>query len=231
MNETPTPTPPPAPRPEPADGGTLAALLRRPGAAPPLPRLAVVTLVGAALYGLAAGFFAGGAQVVVAALKAPLVVAAALALCTPSFVVFHLVAGEARTAAELARTVAAFGAVAALFLAALTPIGWLFSVTSRSLAFVALFHLALWGLALAFGLRHLFAALRRPAARAVSLLWSVLFWFVAVQLATYLGPILVREPTERLFPLQRGSFVERFEETFRWDSRQGEKEAAPRGQG
>jgi len=197
---------------------SLAHLLRSPQEPPSAVRLALAALAGAGCYGLAAGFFEGGTEVLVAALKAPLIVAAAVLLCLPSFVVFHLLGGEQRSVASLARQAAAFAAVAALLLAALTPIGWLFSVTSRSLGFVVLFHLVVWGVALGFGLRHLFAALPAAGSRSVSVVWSILFWFVSVQLCVYLGPVLTHQPGEALFPLQRGSFIVRLNEVERYDA-------------
>jgi len=196
----------------------LASLLRRPDEPPPAGRLAVATLAGAACYGLAAGFFQGGAEMLVSALKVPLIVAAAALLCLPSFVVFHLLSGSERTVAALARTVVAFAAVAALFLAALTPIGWLFSVTSRSLSFLVVFHLVIWGVALGFGLRHLFAALPGAPSRGISVLWSILFWLVSVQLCVYLGPVLARQPGAALFPLQRASVLVRLNDVEKYDA-------------
>jgi hypothetical protein len=42
----------------------------------------------------------------------------------------------------------------ALVLAGLLPIGWLFSESTRSMTFVVWLHLALWGIAVAFGARN-----------------------------------------------------------------------------
>jgi hypothetical protein len=196
--------------------------LRRPQAPPSAGRLALATLAGAACYGLAAGFFQGGVDVLVAALKAPLIVATAVLLCLPSFVVFHLLGGDEQSVASLARQVVAFAAVAALLLAALTPVGWLFSVTSRSLGFAVLFHLVVWGVALGFGLRHLFAALPAAGSRSVSVVWSILFWFVSVQLCVYLGPVLTHRAGEPLFPLERASIATRLEDLSAFDRQRRE---------
>jgi hypothetical protein len=73
--------------------------------------------------------------------------------------------------------------------------------------------------ALCFGLRHLFAALAKSGSRGVSLLWSILFWFVAAQLAAYLGPMLVHTPGEPLFPFEKGSFMSRAGDADRYDIR------------
>src|SRR5882672_1595404 len=47
-------------------------------------RLLAAALVCCALYGAAAGFFQGGSQILLAALKVPLIVALSLLLCAPS---------------------------------------------------------------------------------------------------------------------------------------------------
>ncbi|HMB53190.1 MAG TPA: hypothetical protein VKU40_07735 [Thermoanaerobaculia bacterium] len=215
----PRPEPPPEEAREPGWTAPIVTLLRHPGAVPPAGRLLALVVAGCALYGLAAGCFQGGEQVLWSALKAPLVVIVALLLCIPSFVVFHLIAGNRASTRELARSVVAFAAVTALLLAALAPIGWLFSAASASLFFVVFFHLAIWGVALGFGLRHLYAANAQKEARGVSFLWSVLFWFVAVQLASYLGPMLVHEPGTPHFPFEKGSFVERIGDAADHDDR------------
>jgi hypothetical protein len=86
-------------------------------------------------------------------------------------------------------------------------VAWLFSLTSRYLGALGFFHLVIWGIALVFGLRHLFAALPRVASRWAAFWWVAIFWLVSVQLFAYLGPVLYRGPEEALFPLERGSFL------------------------
>src|SRR6185295_4686662 len=62
------------------------------------------SLVCCALYGAGSGFFAGGAQIGIAAVKAPLIVAWSALLCLPSLYVFGLLAGAALTRARFAVT-------------------------------------------------------------------------------------------------------------------------------
>ena len=59
-------------------------------------RLLLGAGVLAAFYGASAGFFQGGAQIGVAALKAPLIVLGSLLLCAPSLYVFSALAGVRR---------------------------------------------------------------------------------------------------------------------------------------
>jgi len=161
-------------------------------------------------YGAVAGFFQGGSQIAVAALKAPLIVFCGLLLCLPSLVVFATLAGVKQPWREFGRVAAGLAATLGVILVSLGPIAWLFSVTSRSLAFMVLFHLATWGVALLFALRGLARMLAVPAARRLAVGWTVLLWLVVVQLATFLGPVLERNEGEAVFALEKGSFLERF---------------------
>jgi hypothetical protein len=224
---TPAPDHPSHPSTPPADdrpASVFALILARPAVlaearlsrrAPWL--LLAAGLAGCALYGALAGFFAGGVQIAVAALKVPLIVALALALCLPSFAVFHLLAGGELGAGGLVRAASGFVATVGLLLAALGPLAWLFSISSRWLATAVLCHLVAFGVALGFALRFLRAMAGGGAPRAAAVVWSLLFWLTAVQLAAYLGPVLVAEPAGELFPLDRGSFLGRFGEILDYD--------------
>src|SRR6476646_524033 len=134
---------------------TLDELLRKPTAGlerakPGTPTAAWAARVSAgalaccALYGAASGFFAGGGQIAIAAVKAPLIVAWSALLCVPSLYVFGLLSGASLTRERFVVTVSGFVGMLALVLAGLLPIEWLFSVSTRSLAFVVWMHLALW---------------------------------------------------------------------------------------
>jgi hypothetical protein len=120
---------------------------------------ALALLGGAALYGAGAGFFAGGWQVLVAAL---------------------------------------------------VPIGWLFSVSSRSAGFLAFAHTVAWTVVALLGLRYLRVVLSPARGRAASVLWMVLLWMVALQLASWLGPVVHREAGQPAWELRRGFFVARW---------------------
>lgn len=188
--------------------GSLGALLRRPDRLPPAGRALGAAGICFLVYGGLSGFFQGGGQIFWAALKSPLIAAAALLLCLPSFLVFQLVAGVERPTGELLRAAAGFVAVLGLLLVALGPVAWLFAVTSRSLGFMTFFHLVVWGGALLFGLRYLRAA--TGSSPLAVLLWLLVFWLVSLQLTAYLGPVLVRRGGEPLFELRRESFLARF---------------------
>jgi hypothetical protein len=172
-------------------------------------RLAALALGGLVLHGGVAGLFAGDGQALVAAAKAPLVVAFALALCLPSLAVSTALAGARWTARRLAAAALAFAAGLALLLVTLLPISWLFTVSSRHLTSLVVLHVLAWIVALGFAQRALRSFVPAGARLALAL-WTWLFLAVSLQSATYLQPILWREPGAALFPRPRQFFLEHF---------------------
>lgn len=184
------------------------------GARAPLDSRQLAALAGFAAtclvaYGAVAGLFAGGDQMMVSAFKAPLVVGFALALTAPSLAVLTGLAGVAWSARRLLSALLAYAAGLALLLLTLLPVVWLFSVSSRNLASLVVLHVAVWSAAIGFSGR----ALRRFTggyARGPLALWAWLLLFVSLQAATFLQPVLFREPGAALFPRPRQLFLEHF---------------------
>jgi hypothetical protein len=200
--------------------GSLDELLRKPTAGferaragAPIGAWAFRVLAGAAgccvLYGAAGGFFAGGAQIGIAAVKAPIILAWSTLLCLPSLYIFGLLAGASLTKARFIVTLIGFVGMLALVLVGLLPIEWLFSVSSSSLAFVVWLHLALWGIAIVFGARFLRAALPEMPTSAV-VLWLALFCVVCFQVTTFLRPTLWREPNAPMVERGKLFFLDHF---------------------
>lgn len=172
-------------------------------------------LLCAALYGAAAGFFQGGWQILVAALKVPLILGFTLLLCLPSLYVLSSLAGARWTRRSFLAVMTGFMATLALLLLALLPIAWLFSVSSRYLGSVVWLHLVLWGLALVLGWRFLARCLAVVGAQGGTAVWLLLFAVVSFQVATFLRPVLWREPGEALFRSQEKMFfLEHFGKSF-----------------
>ncbi|HEX6862158.1 MAG TPA: hypothetical protein VF414_05035 [Thermoanaerobaculia bacterium] len=188
-------------------------------------------LVGFLLYGAVAGLFQGGSQILVSAFKAPIIVGLALALCLPSLYVFSALSGARWSKRQLAATVSGFAATLGLLLAALLPIAWLFSVSSRYLASAVWVHVLMWGISLTFGWRFLGRALRESGAGGGMVLWLFLFGFVSLQVATFVRPVLWRGADQPLFQQGKMFFLEHFGEVLDHDDRVGkaqEKKAAQR---
>jgi hypothetical protein len=192
----------------PFDGLRRADLPGPPGAGSR--RLLIGAVLCWTLYGAAAGFFQGGAQIPVAALKAGLIVAASLLLCMPSLYVFAALLGANLSPRVFLAVVSGFGGMVGLLLLGLLPIGWLFSVSSTSLAFVSWLHLLLWLLALLFAKRFLGEALRQAGSRSGAFLWVGLFCLVSLQVTTLFRPVLWRDPGGAFFEGEKMFFLEQF---------------------
>lgn len=184
-------------------------------------RLLAGAIVCWALYGAAAGFFQGGEQVLVGALKAPLIVLVSLLLCLPSLYVFSAMAGAEWTGRTFFALLCGFAATLGLVMLALLPVGWLFSLSSRYLASAVFFHLTLWLIALGLAWRFLGPALRAGGAVAGGLLlWLALFCVVSFQSTTLLRPVLARDPGAPLFVTGKKSFFEHLGDSFQYETRQ-----------
>lgn len=203
---------------EPPSGtlGELNELLKRPtalvrrsyqgGRAPA--RLLAGALACFVLYGVAAGFFAGGASLLLAAFKVPLIILLTFLLCIPSLYVFGAMAGADWTGRRFLTMLSGFAATLGLLLVALLPISWLFSVSSRYLASAVWLHFFLWAMALIFGWRFLSVALRESGAKSGLFVWVALFLIVSMQVATVVRPVLVWEEGSALFAQGKMFFME-----------------------
>ena len=222
--ETPLTAPAASDTPQPRSfPGVLNELLTRPlafldrtrngGEASP-GRLLAASALCYALYGAAAGAFQGGDQILIAALKAPLIIFFTLLLCLPSLYVFSAVAGAEWTRRSFLVVLSGFAATLALVLLALLPINWLFSTSSRHLGAAAFFQFVLWILALGLAWRFLGQGLRASGARGGLVVWLFLFCIVSLQAATVLRPVLSRKPGAPIFVSGKKSFLEQIGDVF-----------------
>jgi hypothetical protein len=179
------------------------------------------------LYGLAAGCFAGGQALLLAACKVPLVIAFTFVLCVPSLYVFGAMAGILWSPRRLLVVAAGFAGTLGLLLAGLMPVAWLFSVSSRYLATAVWVHILLWLLTVTFGWRFLRLALREAGASGIMVPWLLLFFLVSLQVATFLRPILVRDPGEGFFATGKLSMFENLGRVADHDDAQNPHPASP----
>ena len=180
--------------------GALRAILRPDAPAPSLPKLAILVAFGGALQGAAMGSFAlfdGGSAVWMlwAAVKVPLFLGVAAALCFPALRVLYFLLGLSEEFAQTVRALAITQAAFAAILASLAPLTLLIYASGTSYRGAILFNLALFavaGLAAQSVARGRLRALLRRDARQFKL-WGVGFgmWaFVAIQLAWNLRPFI-----------------------------------------
>lgn len=156
----------------------------------------VTGLVGFALFGFAAGFFAGWKIAFVDAAKGAGIAAFSYALCLPALYVFASL-GEARlTAAQIVTLGASSFGTAGLLFAALAPVVWLFAVSTSSATFIALLFFAVILVSLFFTLHPAQALARRGAIGSVTgmRVWMALLVLVSLQTVTLLRPMLAPPP-------------------------------------
>ena len=161
--------------------------------------LALVTVVGCALFGFAVGSFV---DLKVAALDAAKMVGIAVfsfVLCFPTLYVFATISGSKLSASRLAVLGLVCTATLGSLLAALSPILWLFSVSTENVAFIVVLSCFLAALSLAFVVCPITAAAEKKivANKAGLHLWLVVFAVVALQTVTLVRPMLAPIGTPR----------------------------------
>jgi hypothetical protein len=162
----------------------------------PVARLLLVLVACGALYGAVMGSFGGNAlQALYSALKVPLLVLVASAVCLPNFYVVNLVLGLGPDFAAAFRGLLSAQATLAIALASLAPVTACLYLSTDSYALAKLFNFAIFAVATLAAqrtlARHYRPLLARDRRHAVALMaWPALYFFVAGQLAYVLRPFI-----------------------------------------
>jgi hypothetical protein len=178
---------------------------------------ALGTLVGlSALYGAAAGAYAGPLQAVSAAIKLPFLFLGTLAICFPGFFVIQVLMGSRLRLAQVLALVLGTLSLSAILLAAVVPISLFFLYTGANYYFLTLLHVLIVlstglvgmtvlhaGLAFACEKRGVYP----KTAMTIMKVWAVLFAFVGIQMAWNLQPFVGdRGQPFQLFRHNEGNF-------------------------
>ena len=178
---------------------------------------ALWTLIGlSALYGAAAGAYAGPAQALSAALKLPFLFLGTLAICFPGFFVIQVLVGSRLKLSQVLALVLGALSLSAILLAAVVPITVFFLLTGANYYFLTLLHVLIVLGAGLLGMAALheglaFACEKRGVypkkAMTIMKVWAVLFAFVGIQMAWNLQPFVGdRGQPFRLFRHNEGNF-------------------------
>ena len=161
--------------------------------------LALVSAVGCALFGFAIGSFVDLKVAALDAAKMVGIAAFSFVLCFPTLYVFATISGSKLSAARLAVIGLVCTATLGSLLAALSPILWLFSVSTENVAFIVVLSCFLAALSLAFVVCPITAAAEKKivANKAGLHLWLVVFAVVALQTVTLVRPMLAPIGTPR----------------------------------
>lgn len=232
-NEPTNPTPPPLV----ADGGAapiIEALLKRPAtliaalqqakSARIALWLAVLALLALAAYGFVVGSFSGGPQILAAPVKISLGALASLLICLPSLFIFACLTGADVSLRGIFGVACATLALAALLLIGFTPVAWVFSQSTNSIAFIGALHLVFWLIGVSFGLRLLRMLMDqlRVGDRLHLKVWSAIFILVSLQMTTALRPIV--GTSDRWFPAEKKFFVTHWFESMARDARSADND-------
>ena len=161
--------------------------------------LALVSAVGCALFGFAIGSFVDLKVAALDAAKMVGIAAFSFVLCFPTLYVFATISGSKLSAARLAVIGLVCTATLGSLLAALSPILWLFSVSTENVAFIVVLSCFLAALSLVFVMSPINAAAEKEvvANRAGLHLWLIVFAIVAFQTVTLVRPMLAPIGTPR----------------------------------
>jgi hypothetical protein len=161
--------------------------------------LLLVTVVGCALFGFAVGSFVDLKVAALDAAKMVGIAAFSFVLCFPTLYVFATISGSKLSAARLAVIGLVCTATLGSLLAALSPILWLFSVSTENVAFIVVLSCFLAALSLAFVVCPITAAAEKGIVvnKAGLHLWLVVFAVVALQTVTLVRPMLAPIGTPR----------------------------------
>ena len=152
-----------------------------------------------ALYGAAAGAYAGPAQALSAAIKLPLLFLGTLAICFPGFFIIQVLVGSRLKLPQVLALVLGALALSAVLLAVSVPITLFFLLTGANYYFLTLLHVVLVLGAGLVGMAVLheglaFACEKRGVyprnAMTIMRVWAVLFAFVGIQMAWNLQPFV-----------------------------------------
>ena len=189
-----------------------------------------------ALYGAAAGAYAGAAQAFSSALKLPFLFLGTLAICFPGFFVIQVLVGSRLRLAQVLALVLGALSLSAILLAAVVPITMFFLFTGANYYFLTLLHVLIVlgagllgmavlhdGLAFACETRGVYP----KKAMTIMKVWAVLFAFVGIQMAWNLQPFVGdRGRPFQLFRHNEGNFYTAVVYSLKRLSR-GEEQAAP----
>ena len=153
----------------------------------------VITAVGCLLvFGVVIGSYTMGTQLWAAPLKITLGMLAAGLICLPSLYIFSCLNGLDLKFSAAAGVLFATICMTSLLLLGFTPVIWIFSQSTNSIAFMGALALVFWAISIYFGLGviaktadHL--GMERRSHLAV---WMTIFILVGLQMTTSLRPIV-----------------------------------------
>lgn len=171
-------------------------------------RLVAIIGVALAVTGVVMATFSGGLQLLAVPLKLVIGMWLASAICLPSLHVFSCLSGAEQSIRQTAGALLMGVALMAILSVGFAPVLWLFGQATHSVALMGSLHLFFFLVSAGFGLGLSHRALRAMNPRPVpgSVLWSVMFVAVMLQMGTVLRPLV--GPWDGMLSHARTSFLE-----------------------
>ncbi|MEI6083619.1 MAG: hypothetical protein WCS70_04885 [Verrucomicrobiota bacterium] len=193
-------------------------------AAPPVRSQLLVIAVFGAVYGAVMGSYGGLAgdgwkQALVSAIKVPWLFSVTFLLCLPSFFVLNVLAGLAGDFRRVLNALLSFQAIAALVLSAVTPITFLFNVSTDYYQLMVLWNGVAFAVASITGhivMRRLYRTLiaGNPRHRLMYRVWMGLYVFVGIEMGWVLRPF-IGDPNLPVQFFRRGAWGNAYMELLR----------------
>jgi hypothetical protein len=155
-------------------------------------KLTALVLVTMIVTGLVMASFSGGLQLLAVPVKLGLGVFFCALICLPSLYIFSSLAGAEQSLKETWGALLMGVALIGVLLVGLAPVSWVFSQATTSPIFMGVLHVVFLLIASWFGLGLVHRALAAANGRPIkgSVLWSLLFLLVVLQMTTTLRPIV-----------------------------------------
>lgn len=189
--------------------------LRQTGAGKLIGAMIFSAIMCSLIYGAIIGSFSGRVQWWAAPLKVSAGLLLCALICLPSLYIFTCLSGSQARLTEICGLVAGLLMLMTILLIGFAPVAWLFSQSTKEVAWMGTLHLIFWGIATGFGLRFLKNGFSHSKARSGAGLrtWVIIFVLVVLQMTTALRPIV--GTAETWLPTEKKFFLSHWWETMR----------------
>ena len=176
--------------------------------------LIIIALITSASFGLVLGSYSGHEQWWWAPIKISGGLMLSALLCLPSLYVFGCLAGLPIRPGSASALLLSLSALCGLILLGFAPVAWIFTQSTSSLPLVGFIIIAMWLVAVSFGVGFVRQIAQMLGANNVQhlRLWLAIFLVVTLQMSTTLRPIIGRSNT--VLPRERVFFIEHWWNNF-----------------
>ena len=194
--------------------GSIIYELQEKGRGKLLLSLVALIFISLVIYGLVIGTFAGGWQFLIAPSKIIVGLIISYVITLPSLYIFMSLGGSDVTFRGVAGLFLGVLALMSILLIGFSPVSWIFSQSTNSVALMTLLHVAFWFVGLCFGLKILTGAQPYLQGHGTGqvIVWSLIFMAVCLQMMTALRPIIGAPEPGKMLPTTKKFFLQHWSE-------------------